>query len=116
VRVTSPRVILTMRVDERFQPLLDAQPDRFDVLAAVDKGIAALEQLSKACPRLVTLKAMQAQALNVARRYDLAIKVTDEVLGNSGMDEVPTALYDDAPSAFPWILNARASALQGLAQ
>lgn len=116
VRVTSPRLLLTMRVDKRFQSLLDAQPDHFDVLAAVDKEIAALEQLSKACPRLITLKAMQAQALIVARRYELAIKVTDEVLGSSGMDRVPSALYDDAPSAFPWILNARASALQGLAQ
>lgn len=116
VRVTAPRLILTMRVDQRFQPLLAAQPDHLDVLAAVDKETAALEQLSKACPRLITPKAMRAQALNVARRYDLAIKVTDEVLAESGMDRVPSVLYDDAPSAFPWILNVRASALQGLAQ
>jgi tetratricopeptide (TPR) repeat protein len=116
VRVTAPRLILTMRVDQRFQPFLVAQPDHFDVLAAVDKEIAALEQLSKACPRLITPKVMWAQALNVARRYDLAIKVTDEVLADSGMDRVPSALYDDAPSAFPWILNVRASALQGVAK
>lgn len=116
VRVTAPREILAMRVDRRFEPLLAAHSDHFDVLTAVDKEITALDQLSRACPRLITLKSMQAQALNVARRYDLAIKVTDEVLAGSGMDRIPAGLYDDAPSAFPSILNVRASALQGLAQ
>ena len=116
LRVISPRAILMMRVDKRFEPLLAARPDHFNVLAAIDKEIVTLGQLSKACPRVITLKVLHAQALNVARRYDLAIKVTDEVLANSGIDRVPAGLYDDAPSAFSAILDARASALQGLAQ
>lgn len=116
LRVTSPAVILMMRVDKRYQPLLAAQPEHFNVPAALDQEIAVLEQLSKACPRVITLKVAHAQMLNVARRYDLAIKVTDDVLAGSGMDRIPSELYDDAPTAFPWVLNARASALQGLAK
>jgi tetratricopeptide (TPR) repeat protein len=65
---------------------------------------------------VITLKSKHAQALNVARRYELAVKVTDEVLADTGIDRIPAAPYDDAPSAFPWILNVRASALQGLGQ
>lgn len=116
VYVTAPRDILVMRVDRRFEPLIAAHPGHFNVLTAVDEEIAALEQLSKACPRVITLKSKHAQALNVARRYELAIKVTDEVLADTGIDRIPAAPYDDAPSAFPWILNVRASALQGLGQ
>jgi tetratricopeptide (TPR) repeat protein len=116
MRITAPQIILAMRVDRRFEPLTLALPGHFDVLIAVDKEVASLEQLSRAYPNKLVPKALHAQALVVAGRYDLAIDVTDKVLAGRGTNQVPTQLYEDAEEQFAWILNARASALKGLAR
>src|SRR5262249_9061163 len=47
-RITDPRALLAMRVDNRFDAVVRAVPARFDVDAAVARNIRKLEQLSTA--------------------------------------------------------------------
>jgi hypothetical protein len=113
-RITSPRTLIAMRVDKRFDALVSAVPDRFDVMAAVDRELAALEQASKASPRLLSLISQRLIALADAGRYEAAVAVSDEILKNARTPEEAAKQYDDAAAQFNWVLDYRAQALQGL--
>lgn len=113
-RITAPRTLIAMRVDKRFDALVSAVPDRFDVMAAVDRELAALEQGAKASPRLLSLKSEHIVALADAGRYEAAIAASDEVLKQARTPEDAAKLYDDAAAQFTWILDYRAHALQGV--
>jgi tetratricopeptide (TPR) repeat protein len=115
-RITAPRTLVGMRVDKRFDALVAAVPERFDVRAAIDREDALLQQLSTASPRVLALKSERVMALVDAGRFEDAVKVADEVLATSATAEAAAANYDDAGEQFVWILDYRAQALQGLAR
>jgi len=113
-RITAPRELLAMRVDKRFDALVQADPKRFDVVAAVDRELQTLQQLSDASPRVLLLKAERVMAFVEAGRYSRAIAAADEVLAANATAEVAAGHFDDGNEQFNWILDYRAQALQGL--
>ena len=113
-RITGPRDLLAMRVDKRFDPLVQADPRRFDVVVAVDRELESLQELSAASPRVLMLKSERVMAFVEAGRYTRAIAAADEVLAANATAEVAARRYDDGDEQFGWILDYRAHALMGL--
>jgi tetratricopeptide (TPR) repeat protein len=113
-RITAPRELLAMRVDKRFDPVVQADPKRFDVVAAVDRELVTLQKLSDASPRVLLLKAERVMAYIEAGRYSRAIAAADEVLAANATADAAAGHFDDAQEQFNWILDYRAQALQGL--
>lgn len=112
-RITAPRTLLAMRVDKRFDGLVSAVPERFDVMAAVDRELAMLEQASKAAPRSLAMQSERLIALADSGRYEAAVAASDQLLRDARTPEDAAKLYDDA-AQFNWILDYRAHALHGL--
>lgn len=111
--VTAPRTLLALRVDKRFDALVQANPDRFDVGAAVAREIGVLEKLAAESPRLLALRYELLFALGDAGQFQRALKMADEVL--AGQPGAPfESLYDDSAEYANWIFDARAQALLGL--
>lgn len=115
-RIKSPRTVLIIRVDRRFDALARAKPEIFDVPAAIERESDQLEQLSRLSPRDLGLRTARLVALVDAGRFQQAIDLADAVLAQAATPEAAAALYDDGEEQINWILNYRAWALQNLAR
>ncbi|HEY1284027.1 MAG TPA: tetratricopeptide repeat protein, partial [Steroidobacteraceae bacterium] len=112
-RVTAPRTLLALRVDKRFDALVSAHPERFDVDAAVRREIGVIEKLSAESPRSLQLRYELIFSVVEAGQYRRALKMADDVL--AGERGAPfESRYDDSAEFANWILDARAHALLGL--
>jgi tetratricopeptide (TPR) repeat protein len=109
-RITSPRVLLALRVDKRFDPVVRAAPARFDIDKAVVEQLTTLERLSAASPRELALKYELIYACLEAAQAERALHLADAVLNDKSRESA----YDDYDDQINWILDARADALRRL--
>jgi hypothetical protein len=109
-RITSPRALLALRVDKRFDAVVRAAPQRFDVDAAAAREIGVLERLSADSPRQLALKYELIFACMDAAQFERALRLADAVLA----DASPEKAYDDYEDQINWILDARANTLRSL--
>ncbi|MCD9028826.1 hypothetical protein LDO26_11470 [Luteimonas sp. BDR2-5] len=107
-RVHEPAALVQLRIDRRFDALVDRDDPRFDVGAAADAGIARLQALIAAEPTRLDLRMELTYALLTAGRNDEALAEADAALAAlDGFDS-----QDDAI----WLHNNRALALRRLAR
>jgi hypothetical protein len=109
-RITSPRVLVALRVDKRFDPVVRAAPAHFDIDRAMVEQKARLARLSAASPRELGLKYELIYAYLEAAQAERALHLADTVLN----DESRASAYDDYEDQINWILDARADALRRL--
>jgi tetratricopeptide (TPR) repeat protein len=109
-RITSPRVLLALRVDKRFDPVVHAAPARFDIDKAMAEEVTTLERLSAASPRQLALKYELIYACLEAGRAEHALQLADAILSDKSRETA----YDDYEDQINWILDARADALRRL--
>ncbi len=108
-RITSARVILSMRVDKRFDALVQRDPQAFDV----DRTMAAAHAAVAAHPdRLRPLTTLQTLLLDTGQ-YRQVLAVTDAVMANvlAGKGK---STYKDFDDRYVWIIDQRARALARL--
>lgn len=106
-RVRGPLMIIAMKVDRRFDPLLSADPGSFDIELALENELSQLRAAMNSSPRSLRHRLELSQELQGARRYEEVLDVLEGAA--SGVQG-----YDDAEELLPWAHDQRSRALKAL--
>ena len=110
--LNSPRTLLTMRIDRRYDALVREAPALFDVKAAAAREISDYEEAVQRYPRNVDAVAQLCYAYLDAGSYRDVLRAAAAVLSRADDPNSFAAAYDEDETAFNWVLDtyARASA------
>jgi hypothetical protein len=111
-RITSGVILASMRVDRRFDPLVRADPARYEVGPAFERALASARARSTLEPRNLADVNEVAGLLLQLNRPGEALALADDALARALPASGPSA-FDD-PGEINWTMNRRASALLAL--
>lgn len=112
-RITAPSEIIRMRVDKRFDPIVDRDARAFDVKAAALRAVDAMQPKVEAKPLDIDVQVQYTYALLNAGR-------NDDVLAHAGrlLDTIAAANVDEPRlqniQGQVWLMNNRAIAMRRL--
>jgi hypothetical protein len=112
--VKEPYIVIAMRADHRFDAIVSAHPDWFDVDAAADRRLKILQSLSDAHPDSLELKTRLMEVLRYKRHYAAMLATSDFVVQQMRATNSPERLYDDYVERLPTFIVLRSIALQRL--
>lgn len=106
--VTDVDVLISMRVDSRFDAIVQGDPERYDIARALASQLQRDREASAKAPR--SLRHLQALlgTLLKAGRAEEALGLADEAIARAGASAAPP--FDDADK-LNWIKNARSDAI-----
>jgi tetratricopeptide (TPR) repeat protein len=113
-QINSPRVLLNMRVDRRFEALVRQAPGAFDVEAAAERHIHDYEYAVRRFPRSLDAIVRLCHAYIDAGRYQEALRTTSAALERVKDQELYRKTYDEDETAVNWLLNNHADAAMAL--
>jgi hypothetical protein len=93
--ITAAYVLIAMRADRRFDAVIAAHPERFEVEAAADRETKHYQALSEQHPKSLALKVGLLEALMQQRHYAAMLAESDAVAQDIGSTNFPDKLYDD---------------------
>jgi tetratricopeptide (TPR) repeat protein len=106
--IAEPATLLQMRVDKRFDALVNANRSHFDIANAIDSKITRLRDEAAAKPHAFQPWMEYAHALQVSGRYQEALEMADEAIAGG------SNTFDDFVTQYPWMLTTKGFALMGL--
>jgi tetratricopeptide (TPR) repeat protein len=115
MRVQQPGLLISVRVDKRFDAIVKSSPEIIDIDKAVESEISSLRNIVQGSPRSMQAVIQLTYALLKARHYEEVLALTDEVMQKAERGAGDKPVYDDADKLI-WILNNRAIAFGGLGQ
>lgn len=113
-RVNGTYSLIGMRVDNRFEPVRKAAPERFDIDKAAAKEIGTLRESVQRSPRSMEALLDLTEALLMARQYDEVLKLTYQTSTRTLSATRNAAPFDDADRYLIWVMDQRARAYAGL--
>ena len=113
-RVTAPDALIRMRADRSFDALREGNPRLFDVDAAVEAELEFTREQVARSPNALEPVNLLAFRLLFAHRNAEALQVLDAALKRAASLTAESKPYVDAGRNFPWVLDYRARALEGL--
>lgn len=114
-RVDGASEMIHLRVDRRYDAIVDRASPRFDAAASAQRAVDALEVKARARPANLAVRVQLTYALLDAGRLDRVIEVVDEALGANAKNRLKSVKFDD-PDQMEWLLNNRAMARFRLGQ
>jgi hypothetical protein len=93
--VTEPYVLIGMRADRRFDGVVAAHPDQFEVEHAADRELKFFQSLSDEHPKSLALKARVMEALLHGQHYAAMLAASDYAVQELRATNFPGKLYDD---------------------
>lgn len=105
--VGTPRELVQLRSDRRFDGLFDPQSAQFDVALAAQRRLDRLTALAAKDPHNLELASEVAGALGIVGGFDRIVALVDATLGGDPADFT-------YPENRAWLLNSKAAALQQL--
>jgi tetratricopeptide (TPR) repeat protein len=113
-KLRSPGPVLRMRIDKRFDRLVRAYPERFDVKTVALEQLRDWQAAMRRQPRsaYTTYDTIVAH-LQLGNYYE-ALRLADNTLARSRKAGSPEAAYDDVSEAYHYIYVGRSEALLGL--
>ena len=117
-RINGAEVLLSMRVDRRFDTVTAAIPAHFDIDAATREELRIVQDLSDQHPDSLELKLEVVTALRHLRSYGAMLAATDELVSEIESTNYPQRLYKDTDygDQYRWLLNLRSLALERMGQ
>ncbi len=112
-RVQSPHVVVSMRIDRRFDGLREAVPQYFDVDAAAANELAMRRSIVQRSPRSLDAIVQLTYSQLGAGLYEEMLKTAAEVMTRIETAPAREPPYDDMDKVI-WILDNRARALAAL--
>jgi tetratricopeptide (TPR) repeat protein len=106
-RIDTPRELVQLRSDRRFDGLFDPQSEQFDVALAAQRRLDRLDALLAKDPHNLELATEVANALGTVGEFDRIVALVDATLGGD-----PAKFT--SPENKVWLLNNKALALQQL--
>jgi hypothetical protein len=116
MHITEPYVLIAMRADRRFDALVAARPDQFDVTAASARQLKHLQSLSDAHPKSLELKNRVMDVLRSQQHYEAMLAVSDSTMEDIKSTNFPERLYDDYVAKHDAFFRLRSIALQRVGQ
>lgn len=113
-RIDDARVLIRMRVDHRFDPLVSADPALFDIERAADREIETLQARSEQYPRSLRVRFALMQALLARQHVGAALALADSIVIDIRSTNFPTRLYSDFDEYYATVLAMRAIVLTHL--
>ncbi len=110
--VTHAYDLIAMRADRRFDELVARNPKQFDIGAAADRELQALQAASERMPDSLELKSEVIQALVSRQHYEAALAAADAVLLDIRSTNFASKVYPDYDEVAAWFFNLRSIALQ----
>jgi beta-barrel assembly-enhancing protease len=111
-RIAEPYVIIAMKADRRFDAVVNAHPEQFEVEAAADRELKFFQLLSDEHPKSLELKARVMIALLHERHYAAMLAASDYAVQEIQGTNFPEKLYDDYVGEHGTYFNLRSMALQ----
>jgi beta-barrel assembly-enhancing protease len=93
--VTEPYILIGMRADRRFDGVVAAHPDQFEVELAADRELKFFQSLSDEHPKSLALKARVMEALLHEKHYAAMLAASDYAVEEMRATNFPDKLYDD---------------------
>lgn len=109
-RIRAPDILIAMRADKRFDEVVAAAPDRFDVVKALDGDLARYRALQAAQPEKLEGVVTLAAHLNSMGRESEALALIDAALARIAAGKP----FADQAEKLNWAYDARSTALIGL--
>lgn len=113
-RVDATDSLLAMRIDKRFDALVQAEPARFDLGAAMKQRSKTLERVVAENPRKLSPLVSYGYALMDEGRYQDVLTLADAALRKVAKAKDKNPPFDDLDESLSWIYNHKASALRSL--
>jgi hypothetical protein len=110
--ITSSKILMVMRSDRRFDAVVAARPDRFEVESAAREELRFAQTLSDGNPQLLDLKIDVVISLQRLRDYGAMLAAADELKMEIASTNFPRRLYTDYDDKYRWLLDERAMALE----
>lgn len=110
--VTDLYELIGMRADRRFDAIVAAHPDHFDIRAAGERQLHDLESASENAPHVLELRSDVILALVHQQHYAAMLAETDAVLTAVQSTNFRDKLYVDYYEQFGQFLNLRSIALE----
>jgi hypothetical protein len=112
-RITDPQILVDMRADRRFDAVVAAHPERFDVPAAAVRQIETL-QAQDAEAKSLRVKTLLMGALTRRQHAAAALAIADEAIEDIRATNYPERVYVDYLGEYAGFLSGRAFALLDL--
>ncbi len=109
--VRNPYILISMKVDHRFDPIVQSAPDRFVVATAMSRYLDDLHGKMTAHPSSLKVVNQLAFALSWEGRPDEALKLVDDALLKALPPDGSKSSFADAEDQVIWTMNARSRAL-----
>jgi hypothetical protein len=110
--VTAPYVLIGMRADRRFDSIVAAHPEHFDIEAAADRELKFFQSSSDEHPKSLALKTRVMEALLQERHYAAMLAASDYAVQEIKATNFPDKLYDDFVEEHGAYFELRSTALQ----
>jgi tetratricopeptide (TPR) repeat protein len=107
-RIEGVSTLLAMRVDRRFDEVVRAMPEKFDLTAAHDRNVQTWRARVAAAPSLLDYRCLLGYALRDAGRYAEALAAIDDAM------EAGAKNFTDWQTQYPWALTVRGLSLLNL--
>jgi tetratricopeptide (TPR) repeat protein len=112
-RIRSTDLALRLKSDRRADPLVQANPEIFDIDAMMVLQLKELEETAQQFPRRLSAWSSLFSAYREAGKFRQILAVTDELLAAAARAGSAERVFED-PEALNWVHDHRARAWQGL--
>ena len=113
-RIESPGSLVRMRIDRRFDPIVQAEPNAFDVAAASQAECRKLRREMTANPTRLGPVVQYMYSLFSVGEYGEVISLADRVLAQNAKASKDKPAFDDVADTLNWIYDLKSQALRGL--
>jgi beta-barrel assembly-enhancing protease len=113
-RITDAQILVDMRADRRFDAVVAAHPERFDVAAAASREIRTLQAKDEAADNSLRVKTLLMAALMRRQHAAAALAIADEATAEISDTNYPERRYLDYLAEYGGLLSERAFALLDL--
>lgn len=114
--ITDVYVLIEMRADRRFDAVVAANPQRFDIDKAAAREFHDLQAAVEKFPQSLALRAAVLKMLLAQQHYAAMLGAADDLITDFQSTNYRRRLFEDYDQQYPWILNLRATALERLGQ
>jgi len=109
--VHSPRKLLSMQIDKRFDVLTRKAPEAFDIEAAAKREVEDWRAAAMNNPRALDAAVQLSYAYIDVGRYSEAYQITQDVLARLDHGVAFKSVYDDDETSLNWIYGNRSTVL-----
>jgi TPR repeat protein len=109
--ITDVDVLISMRIDNRFDAIVQHDPERYDIVRAISSRLQKDREAWAKAPRSLDHLLTLLETLQMSGRAEEALRLVDEAITRA--DESSTPPFDDADK-LNWIRNRRSDVLRQL--